>query len=104
MSCNAGASPRLRRQPPWLCISIPIPNLKSQITPMLSRREMLQRSGLGFGSLALAWLLGKEGRLAGAESAAPVPPPHFPPRAKSVIFLFMGGGPSQVDTFDPKPE
>lgn len=69
--------------------------------PLLSRREMLARSGCGFGSLALAGLLEKDGLLATENSAAPAP--QFAPTAKSVIFLFMGGGPSQVDTFDPKP-
>jgi hypothetical protein len=69
----------------------------------LSRREMLQRAGLGFGSLALADLLAREGRLRAATGSAPVRPPHHAPRAKRVIFLFMGGGPSHVDTFDPKP-
>jgi hypothetical protein len=70
----------------------------------MNRRQMLQRAGAGFGSLALAALLADESR------AAPLPAnalearvPHFRPRAKRVIFLFMPGGPSQVDTFDPKP-
>lgn len=75
--------------------------------PVTSRREMLRRAGMGFGSLALAGLMARDGLLAAEEasskSSAPLPPPHFPPTAKSVIFLFMGGGPSQVDTFDPKP-
>src|SRR6266851_10131038 len=62
----------------------------------LSRREMLCRSANGFGGLALASLL------AGKSDAASRPP-HLPPKAKSVIFLFMDGGPSQMDTFDPKP-
>jgi hypothetical protein len=64
--------------------------------PMTTRREMLRLAGAGFGSLALAGLLAEEGR---AQESRP----HLRPRAKSVIFLFMGGGPSQVDTFDPKP-
>jgi hypothetical protein len=77
--------------------------------PVFSRRELLRRSGLGFASLGLAGLLGD---LAGAaETAAagrgvnPLTPraPHFAPRAKRVIHLFMNGGPSHVDTFDPKP-
>jgi hypothetical protein len=70
----------------------------------LTRRELLQRCGMGFGALAL-------GHLAGASAgAAPSPsnpllarPPHFPAKAKRVIHLFMNGGPSHVDTFDPKP-
>ena len=70
-----------------------------------SRREILRRTGAGFGSLALSALLADECR---AEASAIHPlaprPPHFKARAKRVIFLFMPGGPSQVDTFDPKPE
>ncbi len=66
----------------------------------LSRREFLRRSGLGCGSLALAYLLHREGLTAQAATR----PPHFPARAKAVIWLFMTGGPSQVDTFDYKPE
>jgi hypothetical protein len=65
----------------------------------LARREFLRTSGRGCGALALAHLLGRDGRLSAAEK-----PPHFAPKAKSVIWLFMNGGPSQVDTFDYKPE
>ena len=71
-----------------------------------TRREFLRRSGLGLGSLALAGVLADDARGA-TESAHPNPmhpkPPHFAPKAKAVIHLFMNGGPSQVDTFDPKP-
>ncbi len=73
----------------------------------MSRREMLERSGLGFGTLALA-------ALSGAQSAGPrergtpldLAPRagHFAPRARSVIQLMMNGGPSPMDLFDPKPE
>ena len=67
----------------------------------LTRREMLCQSSVGFGALALASLLAQD------SPAAPSPlaqkPPHFAPRAKRVIFMFMHGGPSQVDTFDYKP-
>ena len=77
-------------------------------TRQLSRRELLFRAGAGFGGLALADLLDRDGLLAQAPSRRVNPlapkPPHFEPRAKSVIFLFMYGGPSQVDLFDPKPE
>src|SRR5947209_6029373 len=66
----------------------------------LSRREFLRHSGLGCGSLALSWLLAREGGLAHAAARKP----HFAPKAKAVIWLFMTGGPSQVDTFDYKPE
>ncbi len=67
----------------------------------LSRREMLLRSAQGFGAVALAALLAEDGKAA-TDPLAPRPP-HHPARARSVIFLYMDGGPSQVDTFDPKP-
>src|SRR6059058_4940147 len=68
-----------------------------------SRREMLRRIGGGFGAVGLAAVLGQES--ARAASANPLAPrsPHFEPKARRVIFLFMNGGPSHVDTFDPKP-
>jgi hypothetical protein len=71
----------------------------------LSRRDMLLRCANGFGAVALAALLHEEGRAAETKEKNPLAPkpPHFPAKAKSVIFLFMDGGPSQVDTFDPKP-
>ena len=73
----------------------------------ISRRDALTRSGLGLGSLALAALLEEPARTtaraAGASSLAPRQP-QFPARAKRVIHLFMNGGPSQMDTFDPKPK
>ncbi len=70
---------------------------------MLTRRHMLQSSALGFANLALARLLSES--QAQPVSANPLAPraPHFPAKAKRVIFLFMHGGPSQVDTFDYKP-
>jgi hypothetical protein len=64
-----------------------------------SRRAFLARAGLGFGSLALADLLHAQER-----SPLAPKPPLFPAKAKSVIWLFMNGGPSQVDTWDHKPE
>src|ERR671931_366429 len=64
-----------------------------------SRREVLQRAANGFGAVALAALLAEDGR---ASDAPARPVRHHPPKAKSVIFLYMDGGPSQVDTFDPK--
>jgi hypothetical protein len=73
----------------------------------VSRRESLQRMGTGLGVLGLAGILAQDGTLASAadSSASPLAPrkSHFAPRAKHVIHLFMNGGPSQVDTFDPKP-
>src|SRR5690348_10187911 len=70
--------------------------------PIFSRRELLRRAGMGFGSLALTSLLLEDGLLTARESNTPKRP-TFAGKAKSVIFLFMGGGPSQVDTWDPKP-
>ncbi|WP_425615936.1 DUF1501 domain-containing protein [Anatilimnocola sp. NA78] len=72
----------------------------------LTRREVLQRSGLGFGALGLASLLGENGSPAvAAEATGPLAPraPHFAGKAKRVIHFFLNGGPSHVDTFDPKP-
>lgn len=74
----------------------------------LSRRQLLRESAVGFGYLALASLLAEETAAATpptTRSADPLAPkdPHFAPRAKRVIFLFMKGGPSHVDTFDYKP-
>ncbi|MCC2671660.1 MAG: hypothetical protein K0Q72_4131 [Armatimonadetes bacterium] len=73
----------------------------------LSRREMLSQCANGFGMLALAGLLQSEGLAAqaGPNTVDPLAARngHFKAKAKSVIFLFMDGGPSQVDTFDPKP-
>ncbi|GDY21310.1 sulfatase [Verrucomicrobiota bacterium] len=71
----------------------------------VSRREMLWRSSAGFAGVAMAGLLGQETRASANTSANPLAnrPPLFTPKAKRVIFLFMHGGPSQVDTFDYKP-
>src|SRR5438874_2503191 len=74
-----------------------------------TRREFLWEVGAGFTGLALTGLLSRDGFFASAQTTQPganplAPrPPHFTPKAKSVIFLFMDGGPSQMDTFDPKP-
>ncbi|MEO5914704.1 MAG: DUF1501 domain-containing protein [Luteolibacter sp.] len=69
---------------------------------ILDRRDFLRRCGIGFGGLALGSLFGGN---ASAMSVDPgvMPGPHFAPKAKRVVHLFMNGGPSQVDTFDPKP-
>jgi hypothetical protein len=69
----------------------------------LSRREMLCRCANGFGGLALAALLAEKDAAAAAENPLEPRPSHYPAKAKSVIFLFMDGGPSQMDSFDPKP-
>ena len=72
----------------------------------LSRRDFLNRLGAGMGSIGLASLMGQNAAMGEAVSASPlgVKAPHFAPKAKRVIQLFMPGGPSQVDTFDYKPE
>lgn len=70
------------------------------IHPQFSRRRLLQQTACGFGGLALAGLANQQRAQAAANLAGT---PHFEPRAKRVIFLFMQGGPSQVDTFDYKP-
>jgi hypothetical protein len=70
-------------------------------TNRFSRRDLLRTMGAGFGVAGLASTLSA----ATGASLDPMAPkaPHFPARAKHVIFLFLNGGPSQVDTFDPKP-
>ena len=79
----------------------------------LTRRDFLATSASGLGTLALASLLGQEGLLANP-SGAPAQksptsphaphPSHFAPRARACIFIYMEGGPSQMDLFDPKPK
>ena len=71
----------------------------------MNRRDMMTRCGLGFGTLALADLLTRQGALA-ADNLNPLAPkkPHFPAKAKAVIWIFANGGMSQVDTWDYKPE
>src|SRR5262245_50272261 len=78
---------------------------------MISRREALNQIALGFGGIALTALLadethGESPSLAHRAGTGPLTPkaPHFSARAKRVIFLFMHGGVSHVDTFDPKPK
>ncbi len=88
--------------PPPLC------SFRDRFPDSLSRRETLRSAACGFGSLALTGLVGTERPRRGdpATGVNPLAPrhPHFPARAKRVIFLFMNGGPSQVDSFDWKPE
>ena len=77
--------------------------------PLLTRRDLLRRGGLGMAWLGLAGVLGDAGLLNAADRRNdPVNPlapksPHFPGKAQRVVHLFMNGGPSHVDTFDPKP-
>src|SRR3954470_5891247 len=90
-----------------------IPRIFAPPSPAFAtRRDFLRRAGGGFGMLALSGLLQQQGLLASSARAAtneildPLAPraPHFPAKAKSVIWLFMNGGPSHVDTWDYKPE
>ena len=75
-----------------------------------NRRDLLRHTGMGFGSLALAHLLASEGRTSPAKPGENLPlnlrarSPHHAPRARAMISLFMHGGPSHVDLFDPKPD
>ena len=69
----------------------------------LTRRDALRRTAVGFGSLALSSLLAEQASGAARHDLG-IQAPHFAPRAKRIIFLFMHGGPSQVDTFDFKPQ
>jgi hypothetical protein len=77
----------------------------AHFSSVTSRREFLARAGGGFGTIALAYLLGEDGALAAQAGLAQdeVRGPHHAPRARSVIWLFMEGGPSHLDLFDPKP-
>lgn len=77
--------------------------LRRNWTKPMSRRALLRDGALGFGALGLGALLADEAR--GGTAPNPMAPrqPHFTPRAKQVIFLFMHGGPSSIDTFDYKP-
>jgi hypothetical protein len=70
-----------------------------------TRRELLREAGGGFGLLALIDLLSRDATAASVASINPLSPkaPHFPAKAKHVVFLFMNGAPSHIDTFDPKP-
>lgn len=85
-------------------MSLPHPGLWSPAPT--SRREFLSQAGGGFGAVALAWLLRNDARADGPSEANPLAPhaPHFRARATRVIYLFMHGGPSHLETFDPKPD
>src|SRR4051812_34748943 len=89
-------------------------SIDSSPEPLLTRRRLLQRAGGGFGLIGLAGLLHQEGLLESSAAAAdglgnlalnPMAPrpAHFAGRAKRVIWIFINGGPSQVDTWDYKP-
>src|ERR1700756_4487845 len=81
--------------------------LRSEYARLITRRWFFRQCGVGLGSIALASLLGAD-RTSGAAISATANPlapksPHFKPKARRVIYLFMGGAPSQLDLFDYKP-
>ncbi len=78
-------------------------NAADHLRPTRTRREFVRDAFCGFGSLALAATLGESRAMPPAAHPLAARPPHFPAPAKSVIFLFMAGGPSHLETFDPKP-
>ena len=76
---------------------------KTHMGSAVTRRDVLVRAAHGFGAIALASLLEKPAG-AGVQVNPMAPkPPNFPAKAKSIVFLYMVGGPSHIDTFDPKP-
>src|SRR5258706_6744595 len=79
--------------------------MRLELPLSLSRRHRLRNTVCGFGSLSLAARLAQES-LRGVEASDPLAPkkPHFAAKAQRVIFLFMHGGPSHLETFDPKPD
>src|ERR1043165_10176787 len=77
---------------------------RDQFRAIQTRRSFFRECAGGIGTVALAQLLASEGRTATPEQNPLAPrKPHFAPKAKNVIFLFMEGGPSHIDLFDPKP-
>ena len=72
--------------------------MNAMTSPRFTRRDFLHRTAAGFGMVGLSGLLGSRAFAEGAPRQT-----HFAPKAKRVIFLFLNGGPSHVDTFDPKP-
>src|SRR5262245_44222970 len=81
------------------------PELETILTLARTRRHFFRDCGVGVGAMALGSLLARDG-VAAPERRDPLAPrkPHFAPKAKAVIYLFMAGGPSHLDLFDPKPK
>ena len=73
--------------------------------PILNRRDYLRTSAFGFGASVLGSLIAQDAAAGEQDSKTPLAArePHFPAKAKRVIFIFCAGGPSQLETFDPKP-
>ncbi|MBI3191932.1 MAG: DUF1501 domain-containing protein, partial [Pedosphaera parvula] len=86
-----------------------MPNLSDERLRFVTRRKFFQHCGTGMGALALASLLNEklfaaESKPATATAGSAPLGPHFTPKAKNIIYLFMSGGPSHLDLFDYKPE
>ncbi len=77
------------------------PMTEQDVLKEIKRRTFFKQVGYGIGGLALAQLAAETGFALSPEQH--IPKPHFAPKAKNVIYLFMAGAPSQVDLFDPKP-
>ena len=77
-------------------------NIQSTIAAQIQRRTFLNSAGVSLGSAALSALMAREGRVANA-SDEHRPLPHHRPRVKRIIYLYMSGGPSHLETFDEKP-
>lgn len=85
----------------------PAMSLRAELLPLTLRRSFLQRWSLGFGATALSFLLSDQllaDQIGNKPAGGILERFHHPPKAQSVIFLYMDGGPSQMDSFDPKPE
>jgi len=82
------------------------PDFQSEFSKFLTRRWFFKQCGVGMGAIALAELLNGKSASGATSSANPLAPkkPHFPAKAKRVIYLFMAGGPSHIELFDNKPE
>src|SRR6266852_6333064 len=77
----------------------------SSCCPGVTRRSFLMDTGMGFTGLALSAMLFRDGQARGESTVAPPDgKPHFPPKAKSVIWIFLCGGVSHIESFDPKPD
>src|SRR4051794_3876931 len=81
----------------------PRPHPQPHARPTRTRREFIRDGFCGFGGIALTSLLEQERARAGDANPLAPRPPHPPAKARAVIFLFMAGGPSHLETFDPKP-
>src|SRR5436190_23910194 len=92
---------------PWPCLTSTRFSMSSNAAQhsrlTRTRREFVRDAFCGFGSLALASILRPQELRAGGINPLSERPPHLPAKAKAVIFLFMAGGPSHLETFDPKP-